>query len=111
MYSTRRISGLFLLALMIMNCSINAALKYQQEMGVSTCAFEETWQLTQAFCQAAEDDPDIMVVDIQYGQKKDGESTWYNATIKCLVSKRDVDIYRTQGKMIRLRNEDQQPNS
>jgi hypothetical protein len=102
MYSTRQILNRIFFALMIINCSVNAALKYQQEVTISSFSSEkETKEMVSKFCQAAKDDPDLKVIDVRFEQKKLSDNfISYDGIIKCHVSKIDKDLFRIQEKMI-----------
>lgn len=102
MYLVRRILARIFFALIVMSCPVNAALKYEQEVTISSfCSEKETKELADKFCQAAQGDLDLKVIDIRYEQKELGETlTSYDAIIKCHVSKPDEDVLRIQMKVV-----------
>lgn len=102
MYSNRVILNSVFFALMLMCSPLTGALKYQQEVTISTFTSEEdSRDMANQFVRAADGDPNIKVVDIRYEQEKLGKDcTSYNAVITCHVSKSDVDVARVQEKMV-----------
>lgn len=81
--------------------SLNATLSYQQEFTLSSfTSNEECRERVQQFQQAAEGDPDLKVVDIQYSQEPFHDNgIIYHATVKCHVAHEDIDIARIAKKM------------
>ena len=101
MYLNRTIFNPLFFAVMLICNPLSAALKYQQDVTISTfTSAKESKEMADEFLQAAEGDPDLKVVDIKYVQEKLGKDcTSYNAVITCRVSKPDKDVLRVQEKM------------
>jgi hypothetical protein len=98
--------GMIFLTFMLVGSPLNADLKYQQEVILSSFqSKEDSIEMANKFLQAAKDDLDLKVIGIRYKQEKCGEG-WiaYNAIITCYVSQIDQDILRIQGKMIQNSN-------
>ena len=96
------ILNLIFLILIFICGPLSAALKYQQEVTISSFKSEEDAKdMANQFLRAADGDPDLKVVDIKYEQEKLKEDfTSYNAVITCRVSKSDIDVLRVQNKMM-----------
>ncbi len=102
MYSIRMVFSLVFLTFVLVCSQLNAALKYQQEITISSFKSEQdSKEMVYEFLKAARGDPDFKVVGIRYNQeeiKKDFTS--YNAIIKCHVSQPDKDVLRIQEKVV-----------
>jgi hypothetical protein len=87
-------------------CLADAALKYQQDFTISNWVSQESIEEeVRAFCNAAQGDPDIRVVNVKYTQKKENrKSIRYSAMITCYVSKIDEDLIRINGKVFQQKH-------
>lgn len=90
---------------------LNAVLKYQQELTLSSFKSEaEAKEMAAKFLKAAEGDPDLKVIKVRYKKEKGRKNfTFYNAIIKCHVSEPDADLLRVQVKA--LQNDNKLPKS
>ncbi len=101
MFSLKKAIFACLLSSIFIQCSIDAALNYQQVVTLTSFdSQEEVKQMALSFEKAAKGDPDIKIINIQYETKKETEnSTFFIANITCHVSKVNEDVLRISGKI------------
>lgn len=80
---------------------LQASLKYQQTWSLTTWkSIEYLEKKVEAFCQEAQTDPDVHVVNVKYRKKKLRKSDIpYEGTITCYVAEEDISLMKLDARL------------
>jgi hypothetical protein len=88
------------------NFPLHAFVKYEQKITLSSwVSAEDIQKKALQICKAAQGDPDIKILDIQYRKKKIAGSIVYQAIFLCYVAAIDKDFQRVFEKSIQSKDE------